>query len=739
MEKLKKFMAKVFNSRVLNMVLALLLIMVLVQPSIEVKNSRVVITLGPPEAFAAGTADYSLGTNGTANNITINTALAALPTQGGLLHFKVGSYNVSGIVTRAIGNVTIEGEGLGTYFFRDAANPIFQAGGNNWVFKDFATDTLNAINLGATTGWMQTNIDLGGTYYSYRSATGNAALNDAIVTTLTSTNASITNFTNSPVPSSNATLSWGSSIKRWLTGWFVNLVATTVNTTNINATTANITTLNTPTGRGATYVIAASDSNITAQNQADIVVTGTAEDEINNALSKYKNVLLLTGTYTVNRTAGQTYALKLTMDGGRLSGEGANSTIILASSANCNALEIANIGGWEVDHLNFEGNNVTQNSSSNGIAYFGFNTIAGIHDNSIQNFKGWGIYPASSPSPQVRVNNNSVHDNNLGQIYAQTDVLVHDNIVYGYPGVVPIGIEFASGTSVTENYIFGCTKALVNDVGLNAQVQNNKIQLVPSGWGIYGIGAGTIYDSSYTNNQFRLDSGSAIAFYFHPNVVKGIIITGNMYMPQSGNITPYDIGNISASGSNHNIFVGGNYGDNLVNNPTNLINDGSFELAGSANWTKTASTNLTLATPPLVAGLPQASKDGSKIVCLNVTGAGTYSSITQNLTNYARYKGGEITVAFWYFVPTSQYHAQQVVAYDGVNYAVLSLSTTNAWVYETLTFPIASNSTGIQLYFYANSSGVDHTADTIYLDAVMVVEGYTVPSTFSPKPLTGDY
>jgi len=149
--------------------LSALLILALVtgQPGIVMQQGRVVLTLGPPDAYAAGDADYSL--DGTDDNVQVQAALNALPAAGGVLHFKVGTYSFSATPTRAIANVIIEGEGRGTLFNYDAGTPLFTAGGNNWVFRDFATDA-GSINMGATTGWVQANLLLGATYVAYASA-----------------------------------------------------------------------------------------------------------------------------------------------------------------------------------------------------------------------------------------------------------------------------------------------------------------------------------------------------------------------------------------------------------------------------------------------------------------------------------------------------------------------------------------------------------------------------------------
>lgn len=242
---MKKLLLRLFNSRVVNMVLALLLVLAVAQPSVTFNNS-VVITLGPPEAYAAGTADYAL--DGLADDVEVQAALSALPNQGGLLHFKAGTYNLTANVTRAIGNVTIEGEGRNTLI---AGSGSFVAGGNQWVFRDLALNATTQVDMGATTGWEWANVYDQATLWNSRVQSGQVVFVTANGTTL----------------------------------FVTSLNGTTINATQLTATTGNISALNAPTGRGATYVIAASDAPAIWKSQADVIVSGNATDEIQTGLN----------------------------------------------------------------------------------------------------------------------------------------------------------------------------------------------------------------------------------------------------------------------------------------------------------------------------------------------------------------------------------------------------------------------------------------------------------------------
>ena len=125
----------------------------------NIGNHEVVITIGTVDA--ATVTDYQC--NGIADSTVFQTAIDALPASGGKLEVLGGTYNFIATVTRAIDNITISGVGKATYFNYDGVNPIFTAGGNNWVFSNFSTDG-GGVDEGATTGWIKQNIWEGATY-----------------------------------------------------------------------------------------------------------------------------------------------------------------------------------------------------------------------------------------------------------------------------------------------------------------------------------------------------------------------------------------------------------------------------------------------------------------------------------------------------------------------------------------------------------------------------------------------
>lgn len=300
-------------------------------------------------AEASGTVDYIC--DGTDDNIQLQGALDALPANGGQIRILAGNYDFANLttVTRALANVTIVGTGRGTYITCDGVTAIFTAGGNNWVFKDLRTDA-GGLTMGATTGWIWENVTINATYYTLRTPTDG----------------------------------------------------------NIDIGIATIDTLNAPTGRAATYVVAASDAPATVKAQADYVCDGMADDvQIEAAL----NVDTTTDVYI--RLVGSlfTIASELTITGSQyrtitIEGEAPSldyryylgTTLKLADNANCNMFANADDVSFRslfLRNLSLDGNNAN-NTSGNGI-YANNHLLIGDWGNiglfcvTIQNFKESGI------------------------------------------------------------------------------------------------------------------------------------------------------------------------------------------------------------------------------------------------------------------------------------------------------------------------------------------------------------
>jgi parallel beta-helix repeat protein len=201
-------------------VLSLLTALILGLSGLHTQDNRYpTFTIGT--VYAAGNPDFTV--NGTNDQVAFINALNAMPATGGKIVALATTYRFSGAtVTRAINNVTIEGVGQGTFFQNNGSTPIFTAGGTGWTFRDFATDAGNVSASSYASTLTKDNVQEGTTH----------------------------------------------------TGLYTD----NVTATNSVFTTANVTTLNAPTGRGATYVIAASDATATEKAQADYVCDGIADN-----------------------------------------------------------------------------------------------------------------------------------------------------------------------------------------------------------------------------------------------------------------------------------------------------------------------------------------------------------------------------------------------------------------------------------------------------------------------------
>ena len=242
-------------------------------------SEKTVITLGH-EAYAAGDVDYTFGA--TNADVQFQAALDALPATGGrLVCVSAVQVNWTALttVTRAIPNVIIEGSGRGTSFVGDGVTPIFTVGGDGWEFKDIAVDA-GGIAMGATTGWMWTSVLDNATYYAYRSPYGQSIFNDVTVASLTDSG-----LTDTRVPIAGVG----------------GLLSDDADLTYDTATDI----LETPTGRGATLVVAASDADAQSKAQADYVCDGTADQvEIHAAQTALPagggSIKLTEGTFTTS-------------------------------------------------------------------------------------------------------------------------------------------------------------------------------------------------------------------------------------------------------------------------------------------------------------------------------------------------------------------------------------------------------------------------------------------------------
>ena len=122
--------------------------------------------LTPWPAYA--TVDYQC--DGVDDHIQIQQALAALPVNGGKIVIYAGNYHLGATVSRAIGNIVIEGVGSGTYLANNGVTNIFNVGvQTRWIFKDIRVDN-GGISIATATEWSFDNVWIGAGYVAKRSA-----------------------------------------------------------------------------------------------------------------------------------------------------------------------------------------------------------------------------------------------------------------------------------------------------------------------------------------------------------------------------------------------------------------------------------------------------------------------------------------------------------------------------------------------------------------------------------------
>ena len=94
-----------------------------------------VLTIGNP-AYADGDFDYTC--DGNADEVQWQAILNDLYAGGGEIFAYGGAYNFSAgeTVTRAIDHVSIIGVSAAVSFQGDGVTPIFETGGDNWLFSN---------------------------------------------------------------------------------------------------------------------------------------------------------------------------------------------------------------------------------------------------------------------------------------------------------------------------------------------------------------------------------------------------------------------------------------------------------------------------------------------------------------------------------------------------------------------------------------------------------------------------
>ena len=118
---------------------------------------------------AAQDADYTC--DGVNDDVQFQDAIDALNTTGGMIYVLAGTYSFSDTVTRAIDGVSIVGLGGATVFVCDNATPLFEAGGDRWLFANLWTDG-GGLAMGVTEDWCWLNVGVYDVLYSVLTSAG---------------------------------------------------------------------------------------------------------------------------------------------------------------------------------------------------------------------------------------------------------------------------------------------------------------------------------------------------------------------------------------------------------------------------------------------------------------------------------------------------------------------------------------------------------------------------------------
>jgi hypothetical protein len=564
-----------------------------------------ILTMGTSTVQAAGVADATA--DGTNDNVEAQALVTALPATGGRLYILTGTYVWANLatVTDASPNITIEGTGDGTYLTGDGVTAQFTAGGNGWKLKNLRVNVTTAVLLTAM----------------------------------------------------GATTGWSWEGVRTSDGYF--------DYRSDEATMAA--SWNIPTGRGATYVVAASDATATEKAQADYVCDGTADDvEIQAAFTALSAnggcINFSSGTFNISTT------ILLTRDSTTIRGQGTgnlaisadNGTMIyLSNGSNCDM--IANSDATKrlliIGGLTLNGNKNNQ-ASGNGINIDNINLYTGGAglDLEIVYTKNNGIYSNAASA------NQAIHGSGLYIVGCGDSGIYCTNGAQGSEISLPNWLNANGGYGC---YIWGGTDYNLEIVaegntldGIKLGMSNSMLDL----WSISNQKNGVFLNGS--NNNVRVHAhnnalataadaelslqntaGSVYTVDLHntnttanavglavSGTVTGTTVTGSIYGKEHGVYTVSLVGQInlcnsSITSGNHIIssFFGGGWHYTAPFDPLLILrNNIGFIDSGEV---RTASGSLTptgVATATTVTGTftesPLALKPGANVMHCTVNG-----------------------------------------------------------------------------------------------------------------------
>lgn len=351
-----------------------------------------------------------------------------------------------------------------------------------------------------------------------------------------------------------------------------------------------------PVGRSNTYVIAFSDAPEIAKAQSDIVVSGNADDEFQNAIDAgYKNILMTEGNGTFGQKVDGSTNNNLTIQG-----QGEASIITLADNVDDDAFLFGDGTTYvhDIRLLDFQlQGNLANNALGSGIHLYSVEStyITRVH---IQSFNDMGIIvegTGARASNYTYITDCYILGNNDGGVYVPNQsyrVVLSNNVINSNGG----GGFRTSGSSlhvITGNVFNGNAMALRLYNCWYSTISGNSM-INQSGAAIYADGGASW--NNYTGNIIISPSNGS------PDVSSGIVMDGD-----------------------YNVIVG-----NHIAGITNRINAAVHEGAG-ADWNFIEGNYLYNAlTPVILVGANTIIRDNTGFISEN-SGLATITNGTTSI------------------------------------------------------------------------------------------------------------
>ena len=489
-------------------------------------------------------------------------------------------------------------------------------------------------------------------------------------------------------------------------------------TDNISVNSANITTLNAPTGRTATKVVAASDAPILVKAQADYIVVGTADDEIQAAINASSGgmVKLVGGTFTSGN---------LTVD--RCLLEGDVNTILNMTGT----LTVLN-NNTAVGRLSNLYIKYPSNYAAIGVHVNGYPYIINMQHDVLDHIK---IYCPTATTGSVGLKLNAVTVGATNSCVAGSNF--NDIVVDGFENgvllyadeIAPATAGYVNGVNIANLIIQNSINLLTLDSGTNsASVSGNSItnvQLQPRAIGtVRGItlkGVATNYNNISNVMIWDWDLASGAALGISNNCVRNYCQGWFAYSVTDNNSTSksayYGAANIIIDTSDtHSIDMTeldmGNQGYE------NNLSNGSFEVGTTPiSWTVSG------AGATLVRSSAQKSH-GSFSGLLTRNGTDCY--VVQQITS-TYYQSKLVTFATKIYATIASRVLVQIVDSTGSYHNSVYHTGDSTFQWLVVTHPVAASATYVQMQVAIL------TGDTsCYIDEAIMVVGTNIPL-FSPK------